>query len=63
MLLGNKGMLLRDKGMLLLAFVVVAEVLAAGRQLVMHQGGQHLAQLQEEPFARRVAVGVHVEGN
>ena len=35
--LGNKGMLLRDKGMLLLAFVVVAEVLAAGRQLVMHQ--------------------------
>ena len=63
MLLGNKGMLLRDKGMLLLAFVVGAEVLAAGRQLVMHQGGQHLAQLQEEPFARRVAVGVHVEGN
>ena len=49
--------------MLLLAFVVVAEVLAAGRQLVVHQGGQHLAQLQEEPFARRVAVGVHVEGD
>ena len=56
-------MLLRDKGMLLLAFVVVAEVLAAGRQLVMHQGGQHLAQLQEEPFARRVAVGIHVIAN
>ena len=42
--------------------VVVAEVLAVGRQLVVHQRGQHLLQLQEESLAGCVAVGEHVEG-
>ena len=41
--------------------IVIAEVLAVRRQLVALERGQHLAQLQEEPFARRVVVGVHVE--
>ena len=43
--------------------IVVREVLAARRQLVVHELGQHLLQLHEEPFARRIAVGVHVKRN
>ena len=42
--------------------VVVAEILAVGRQLVVDNRGQHLLQLQEETLARGVAVGEHVEG-
>ena len=42
--------------------VVVAEVLAGGRQLVAHQVGEYLFQLQEEALAWHVAIGVHVEG-
>ena len=29
---------------------------------MVHQRGQHLLQLQEESFARLVAVGIHVNG-
>ena len=43
--------------------VVVAEVLAVGRQLVVLERGQNLLQLQEEALAGSVAVGEHVEGN
>ena len=71
----NKAGLLRDKAGLLRdkaglsdnkrglsdGAIVVAEVLAAGRQLVMYERGQRLFQLQEEPFAGLVAVGIHVE--
>ena len=39
--------------------IVVREVLAARGQLVVHELGQHLLQLHEEPFARRIAVRVH----
>ena len=41
--------------------IVFAEVLHPRRQLVVDQRGQHLLELQEEPLARLVAVGVHVE--
>ena len=41
--------------------VIVAEVLAAWWQLVVDQRRQHLFQLQEEPFARFVAIREHVE--
>ena len=30
---------------------------------MMHQRGQHLLQLQEQPFARGVAIGIHVKLN
>ena len=59
-------MLLSDKGMLLngelseVFYIILAEVLAAGRQLVAHEGWQHLLQLQEEPLAWLVGIGVHV---
>lgn len=43
--------------------IVLAEVLAAQRQLMMLQVGQEALQLKEETLARLVAVGVHVEGN
>ena len=43
--------------------IVIAKVLAAQGQLVVHQRGQHLLKLQEESFARNVTVGVHVERN
>ena len=43
--------------------IVLAEVLAAQRQLMMLQVGQEPLQLKEETLARLVAVGVHVEGN
>ena len=43
--------------------IVVAEVLAAQRQLMMLQVGQEPLKLKEETLARLVAVGVHVEGN
>ena len=43
--------------------VIFTIVLAAWGQLVMHQRGQHLLKLQEEPFARLVAVGIHVEAS
>ena len=36
--------------------VIVAEILAARRQLVVLELGQHLLQLHEEPLARRIAV-------
>ena len=36
--------------------VELAEVLEARGQLVMHEVGQHLLQLQEQPFARRIVV-------
>ena len=39
--------------------VIVAEVLAARGQLMVHELWQHLLQLHEEPLARRIAVGVH----
>ena len=42
---------------------ILAEVLAVGWQLMMHEIGEELLQLEEETFARLVAVGVHVEGN
>ena len=41
--------------------VVVAEVLAVGRQLVVDKGGQDALQLQEEAFAGLVVIGIHVE--
>ena len=41
---------------------VLAKVLAIGRQLMMHQRGQNLLQLEEEAFARGVVVRIHVEG-
>ena len=41
--------------------IVIAEVLAAGRQLVMLKRGQDFAKLEEEAFAGFVAVGIHVE--
>ena len=42
--------------------IVLAEVLAVGRQLVVHKMGQDLLELEEEAFAGGFAVGVHVEG-
>ena len=44
------------------AQVVVAEVLAAEGELVVHEMGQDVLELEEEALAGRVAVGVHVEG-
>ena len=52
-LFGDKGGSLRE--------VVFAEVLAVWWELMMHQRGQHLAQLEEQAFAWRIAVGKHVE--
>lgn len=43
--------------------VELAEVFAVGWQLMMYQRGEHLAELQEEPLARRVVVGVHGKFN
>ena len=43
--------------------VILPKVLAPQRQLMMHERGQHLLQLEEEPLARLVAVGIHVEGD
>ena len=43
--------------------VIVAEVLAARGQLVVDEGGEHLFQLQEEPFSWLVAVGIHGKSN
>ena len=69
-LLPDKAALLDDKAGLLLTtdfcghflfIVVVAEVLAVGWQLVVDERGQHLLQLQEEPFAGGIAVGKHVK--
>ena len=40
--------------------IVFAEVLASCGQLMVHQRGQLLLQQEEQPFARLVAVGVHV---
>ena len=40
--------------------IALAEVLAPCGQLMVHQRGQLLLQLEEQPFARLVAVGVHV---
>ena len=42
--------------------IVVAEVLAGGGQLVVLEVGNDLLQLQEELFARQVAVGKDVKG-
>ena len=70
----NKGALLRNKGALLenkeplsrrvflLGLqIVFAVILATQGQLVVLQIGQHLLQLEEEAFARLVAVGKHVK--
>ena len=38
--------------------IVLAEVLAVGRQLVVHKMGQDLLELEEEAFAGGVAVEV-----
>ena len=64
----NNPPLWRDKAGLLLnkrglsdGEIILAEVLATGWQLVVLQRGQQLFQLQEQPFARLVAVGIHVE--
>ena len=68
----NNLPLLRDKGRLffnkwwLLFYIftlykVLPEVLAARWQLVVHQRGQHLTQLQEQSLAGRVVVGKHAE--
>ena len=43
--------------------IVLAEVLAVGRQLVVHKMGQDLLELEEEAFAWDIAVGVHVKLN
>ena len=40
--------------------IIFAEVLASCGQLMVHQRGQLLLQQEEQPFARLVAVGVHV---
>ena len=51
-------------GLFILQFqIVVAEVLAVGRQLMVDQRGQYLLQLEEEPFARLIVVRPHVELN
>ena len=42
--------------------IELAIVFAVWWELVVHQRGQHLPQLQEEALAGCVAVGVHVEG-
>ena len=44
-------------------YVELAEVFAAGRQLVVYQRGQHLLQLQEESLAGLIAIGKHVITN
>ena len=61
----NAGLFLRKKLWEIMENfqIVLAKVFAAKRQLVVHQRGQHLLQLQEETFARLVAIGVHVEAN
>jgi hypothetical protein len=41
--------------------IVVAKVLAAGRELMTDEGGQHLLELKEEALAGGVAVGEHVD--
>ena len=43
--------------------IVLAEVLAVGRQLVVNERGQHFFQLQEEALAGGIAIGVHVVTN
>ena len=42
--------------------IILGKVFAVHRQLVMLHPRQHLPQLHEEPFARSVTVGKHVEG-
>ena len=42
-------------------FIVFPKILAAFGQLMMHERGQHLLQLNEQTLAGGVAVGVHVE--
>ena len=41
--------------------IELAEVFAVWRELMMHQRGQHLFQLQEQTFARGITVGEHVK--
>ena len=43
--------------------IILAEVLAALRQLVVHKSGQYLLQLKEESFAGRIAIGEHLKFN
>ena len=43
--------------------IILAEILAIRRQLMMHEVGQYLLQLEEESFAWLVAVGEHMETN
>ena len=60
----NAGLFLRKKLWEIMGNfqIVLAKVFAAKRQLVVHQRGQYLLQLQEQSFARLIAIGVHVEG-
>ena len=64
----NNPPLWRDKAGLLLnkrglsdREIILAEVFAAGRQLVVYQRGQHFFELQEESLAGLIAIGIHVE--
>ena len=43
------------------SFVILPKILNSFRQLMMHERGQHLLQLEEEPFSGSIAVGVHVK--
>ena len=43
--------------------VVVAEVFAGGREVVVLEVGEEVFELEEEAFAGEVAVGIHVEGS
>ena len=43
--------------------VVVGEILAVGRELVVNQVGENLLELKEEPFTWSIAVGEHPESD
>ena len=60
----NAGLFLRKKLWEIMGNfqIVLAKVFAAKRQLVVHQRGQYLLQLQEKTFARLIAIGVHMNG-
>ena len=49
------------RGMGVGLLIVFAEILTPFRQLMMHERGQHLLQLKEQPFSGSIAVGVHVK--
>ena len=43
--------------------IIFSEILTPFRQLMMHERGQDLLQLKEQPFAGSILIGVHVEGD